>query len=32
MLACLAVDYQESLREAILEQDVPFPVVLKEFG
>jgi hypothetical protein len=30
MLTCLAVDYQESLREAMLEHDVPFTVVCKE--
>jgi hypothetical protein len=30
MLTCLAVYYQESLREAMLEHDVPFPVVRKE--
>ena len=31
-LACLAVEYHKALREAMLEQDEPFPVFLKEYG
>jgi hypothetical protein len=30
MFACLAVDYHESFRETMLEQNVPFSVVCKE--
>jgi len=32
MLVCIAVENQESLRKAVVEQDVPFPVVLEELG
>jgi hypothetical protein len=32
MFACIAVDYHESFRKTMIEQNMPFTVVCKEIG